>query len=102
MADYKKNPWLIYIIVGGAIYFMAFYDGGNNYNNSQSSSESCNPVWNPDSRYDDVTFCSEVEAVLKAGDIGCTGFHTHQQDGQTIYMSCSSHEDLDPIVMGTY
>ena len=57
--------------------------------------------WLEDERYDFVTFATEGEAVDKANEIGCVGFHTHEQNGQTIFMACEKHSDLDPFVLGT-
>lgn len=90
----KKNNKLIWII-GIIVVLFAFSDW-------ESGTQTCNPVWNPDSAYDSVTFCTSGEALAKADEIGCDGFHMHQQDGETIYMSCNQHSDLDPLVQSAY
>jgi len=38
-------------------------------------------------------FTTEEEALERANEIGCTGTHTHDADGQLIYMPCASHAD---------
>jgi HK97 family phage prohead protease len=38
-------------------------------------------------------FTTEEEAVARAKEIGCNGFHTMEEDGETIYMPCSNHDD---------
>ncbi len=93
----KKNNKLILIGIGiiALIVFM-------NWESPREDTNTCNPVWNPDSRYDSVTFCTSEEAIAKAAEVGCDGFHTHIQDGETIFMSCENHEDLDINVMSTY
>ena len=55
--------------------------------------------WLADERYNFVTFATQEEAINKANDIGCTGFHTHEQEGETIFMACEQHSDLDPFVL---
>lgn len=55
----------------------------------------CTPIWKEDRRYDPYTFCSAEDAIAKANEIGCTGYHTHIQDGQTVYMSCNTHADIN-------
>ena len=36
-------------------------------------------------------FTTEVEAIERAGEIGCVGVHSHKEDGKTIYMPCNTH-----------
>ena len=36
-------------------------------------------------------FTTEVEALERAGEIGCVGAHSHTEDGKTIYMPCNTH-----------
>lgn len=43
-------------------------------------------------------FTTEEEAVERAEEIGCVGFHTMDEDGNTIYMPCETHEDYDEIM----
>ena len=38
-------------------------------------------------------FTTEAEAVARAEEIGCTGTHSHDDDGNTVYMPCGSHAD---------
>ena len=38
-------------------------------------------------------FTTEEEAVDRAKEIGCVGFHTHDEDGQKVFMPCKTHED---------
>jgi HK97 family phage prohead protease len=38
-------------------------------------------------------FTSDSEAQARADEIGCTGTHTHDADGTTVYMPCASHAD---------
>ena len=37
-------------------------------------------------------FTTEQEAQRRADELGCDGIHEHTEDGQTIYMPCSTHE----------
>jgi HK97 family phage prohead protease len=38
-------------------------------------------------------FTTEEEALERANEIGCEGTHTHDADGQLVFMPCSSHAD---------
>ena len=40
---------------------------------------------------DDV-FTTEAEAEARAEEIGCSGTHSHTEDGMTVYMPCASHD----------
>ena len=40
---------------------------------------------------DDV-FTTEAEAEARAEQIGCSGTHSHTEDGKTVYMPCASHD----------
>jgi len=40
---------------------------------------------------DDV-FTTEAEAEARAEQIGCSGIHSHTEDGRTVYMPCASHD----------
>lgn len=42
-------------------------------------------------------FTTETEAQARADDIGCTGTHSHDADGTTVYMPCSSHADYERL-----
>tara|TARA_R100000655_G_scaffold110046_1_gene167172 strand:- start:83 stop:2290 length:2208 start_codon:yes stop_codon:yes gene_type:complete len=43
-------------------------------------------------------FDNEQEALDRAEVIGCTGTHTMDKDGQTVYMPCSTHAEYDELV----
>jgi len=43
-------------------------------------------------------FSTEEEASSRADEIGCVGTHSMDQDGNTIYMPCSTHEEYDEIM----
>ena len=34
------------------------------------------------------------EAEAKANELGCMGYHEHEEDGKTWYMPCQTHEEL--------
>ena len=38
-------------------------------------------------------FTTEEEALERAEEIGCSGTHTHDDDGNLVFMPCSSHAD---------
>lgn len=38
-------------------------------------------------------FTTESEAAARAQEIGCSGIHSHEENGETIFMPCSTHED---------
>lgn len=38
-------------------------------------------------------FTTEAEAKARAEEIGCVGTHSHDEDGETVYMPCRTHED---------
>ena len=40
-------------------------------------------------------YTTASEARERAEQIGCSGIHSHDSDGQTIYMPCSSHESYE-------
>jgi hypothetical protein len=43
-------------------------------------------------------FTTRREAEARAEQIGCVGTHTHDENGQTIYMPCESHDDYERLV----
>ena len=43
-------------------------------------------------------FSTEEEARERANEIGCVGFHSHNQDGELIYMPCQSHVEYEELV----
>ena len=42
-------------------------------------------------------FTTEAEALARADEIGCEGTHSMDEDGQTIYMPCSTHAIYDAL-----
>ena len=38
-------------------------------------------------------FTTENEAAERAEEIGCVGTHSHDEDGQTVFMPCKTHQD---------
>lgn len=46
-------------------------------------------------------FTTEEEAAARASEIGCEGTHSMDEDGNTIYMPCSTHADYDNAVGAT-
>jgi len=38
-------------------------------------------------------YTTEEEAADRASQIGCSGTHSHDEDGRTVFMPCSSHDD---------
>ena len=41
-------------------------------------------------------YTTEEEALARAEELGCSGFHTMENDeGETLYMPCSSHDDYE-------
>jgi HK97 family phage prohead protease len=47
---------------------------------------------------DEDKFSSEAEAEARADEIGCEGTHSMDENGNTIYMPCSTHDEYDEIV----
>ena len=48
---------------------------------------------NPKERVGQDKYTTIEEAQARAEDIGCSGTHQHTEDGQTIYMPCSTHNE---------
>jgi len=42
-------------------------------------------------------YTTEQEALDRAEEIGCSGTHTMDEDGQTIYMPCSTHSEYEEL-----
>ena len=42
-------------------------------------------------------FTTEQEALDRADELGCEGTHTMDENGQTIYMPCSTHAEYDEV-----
>ncbi|QDP67412.1 MAG: putative portal protein [Prokaryotic dsDNA virus sp.] len=43
-------------------------------------------------------FSTKEEAEKRAEQIGCVGFHTMDDDGNTIYMPCDTHDEYEEII----
>ena len=43
-------------------------------------------------------FTTQEEAEKRAKELGCSGFHTMEQDDTTYYMPCSSHDKYEELV----
>ena len=43
-------------------------------------------------------FTTQAEAARRAREIGCVGTHSHDEDGNTVYMPCESHDDYRELV----
>ena len=39
-------------------------------------------------------YSTKEEALAKAEELGCSGYHEHEYEGKTEYMACESHDDL--------
>ena len=39
-------------------------------------------------------YSTKEEALAKAQELGCSGYHEHEYEGKTVYMACESHDDL--------
>ena len=37
------------------------------------------------------------DAQERAKEIGCSGIHSHTEDGETIYMPCETHEEYEEL-----
>ena len=45
-------------------------------------------------------FSTEKEAADRAEEIGCVGTHSHDEDGQEVFMPCKTHEEyIDKVGM---
>lgn len=42
-------------------------------------------------------FTTDSEAQERADEIGCSGTHSHDSDGSTVYMPCASHADYERL-----
>ena len=40
-------------------------------------------------------FTTMEEAEERAEELGCSGTHTHDKDGNLIYMPCSTHQEYE-------
>lgn len=57
---------------------------------------------NPKEMIASDVFTTEEEAEARAEEIGCEGTHTMNQDGETVYMPCSTHDRYDEITKTSY
>ena len=51
--------------------------------------------------YKDV-FDNVEQARERAEELGCSGTHTHDEDGNLVYMPCSTHEEYEMRINGDY
>ena len=42
-------------------------------------------------------YTSAEEAEERAKEIGCQGFHSHDEDGETVYMPCATHDQYEEL-----
>ena len=42
-------------------------------------------------------FTTEAEAVARAEEIGCVGSHSHDEDGNMVYMPCKTHAEYTEL-----
>ena len=49
-------------------------------------------------RVDVDTFTTEEEAEERAEEIGCEGIHSHDKDGQKVYMPCKTHREYESLL----
>jgi HK97 family phage prohead protease len=68
-----------------------YVEGGFVCNSWKEDSEQRAPVAGMDK------FTTEAEALAKAKELGCEGTHSMDEDGQTIYMPCSTHAAYDKL-----
>ncbi len=52
-------------------------------------------VYGTKAQVDFDTYTTEEEALDRAEEIGCVGIHTHDKDGQTVYMPCKTHAEYE-------
>ena len=43
------------------------------------------------------TFDTKEEAIAEAKKLGCSGYHTHTENGKTLYMPCENHEQITSL-----
>ena len=43
------------------------------------------------------SFDTKEEAIAEAKKLGCSGFHTHTENGKTLYMPCENHEQITSL-----
>ena len=47
-------------------------------------------------------FDNVEQARERAEEIGCSGTHTHDENGELVYMPCSTHEEYEMRINGDY
>lgn len=52
-------------------------------------------VYGTKERVDFDTYTTEEEAIDRAEEIGCVGTHSHDRDGQTVFMPCRTHAEYE-------
>jgi len=52
----------------------------------------------PKAVIDTDMFTTKAEAEERAEEIGCVGTHTMDENGMTIYMPCSTHEEYEELI----
>ena len=57
---------------------------------------------NPKEMIASDVFTTEEEAEARAEEIGCEGTHTMNQDGEKVYMPCSTHERYNELTESSY
>jgi hypothetical protein len=50
---------------------------------------------NPKAMVGKDEFTTMEEAEERAEELGCSGTHTHDKDGNLIYMPCSTHQEYE-------
>ncbi len=54
-----------------------------------------NAIYGTKEAVDVDTFTTEEEAIDRAEEIGCQGIHSHNKDGQMVYMPCKTHDEYE-------
>ena len=57
---------------------------------------------NPKEMIASDVFTAEEEAEARAEEIGCEGTHTMNQDGEKVYMPCSTHDRYNELTESSY
>ena len=47
-------------------------------------------------------YTTKEEAIAKAKEIGCDGYHTHELNGKTVYMPCEKHSEATDSVLESF
>jgi len=54
-----------------------------------------NAIYGTKEAVDVDTYSTEEEAIDRAEELGCQGIHSHNQDGQMVYMPCKTHDEYE-------